>query len=92
LALALLACAGALSETAFAQEAAGRYFSETGHTLDPRFVPFFDDHGAEAVLGYPITDSFVDPASGWRSQERAKARLVLAAQSGSARVVVRRRS
>jgi hypothetical protein len=89
LALALLACAGALGETAFAQEAAGRYFSETGHTLDPRFVPFFDDHGAEAVLGYPITDSFVDPASGWRIQYLENARLELAPESGSARVVVR---
>ena len=89
LAAALVLGALAWPTAGLAQEEGGRYFSETGHTLDARFVSFFEDHGAEAVLGYPITDSFIDPATGWRIQYLENARLELAPESGSARVVVR---
>lgn len=64
--------------SAAAQGSGGRYFSETGHTLDSRFVAFFDSHGGEALLGFPITDSFLDPRSGWRVQYLENARLELA--------------
>jgi hypothetical protein len=80
---------GGVPGPALAQGESGRYFSETGHVLDARFVPFFDEHGGATLLGYPITDSFVDPASGWRIQYLENARLELAPEAGSTRVGVR---
>lgn len=79
----------ALPAPAAAQGEGGRYYSETGHTLDARFVAFFDDHGGEAILGFPITDSFIDPGSGWRIQYLENARLELAPEPGSSWVGVR---
>lgn len=51
---ALLVPPGALAQ------ADGRYYPETGHTLDERFISFFDAHGGVIVFGFPITESFVD--------------------------------
>lgn len=87
LALVILVLLG-VPAAADAQEG-GRYYSETGHTLDARFVAFFDDHGGEAILGYPITDSFIDPRSGWQIQYLENARLELAPDQGSGFVGVR---
>ncbi len=53
----------------------GRYYSETGHTLDARFVGYYDDHGGLEILGYPITAAFVDPLSGFLIQYTQNARL-----------------
>jgi hypothetical protein len=89
LALATVVTAAPPAPPAAAQEQTGRYYSETGHTLDARFVRFFDEHGAEAIFGFPVTDAFVDPASGWRIQYLENARLELAPESGSSRVGVR---
>jgi hypothetical protein len=86
--LILMGCL-AVAPPAEAQEEAGRYFSETGHTLDARFVPFFDQHGGVAILGHPITEAFIDPASGWRIQYFENARLELLPEPGSGRVGVR---
>jgi hypothetical protein len=55
----------------------GRYYPETGHTLDARFISFFDAHGGVAMLGYPITESFDLPASGKIVQYLENARLEL---------------
>ncbi len=63
----------------------GRYYAETGHTLAPEFVAYFDEHGGLEILGYPITEAFVEPGSGWLIQYTENARLELApASSGSA--------
>ena len=86
LAAAFILALTALPAVALAQGEGGRYYSETGHTLDARFVAFYDGHGGEAILGYPITDSFIDPQSGWRAQYLENARLELAPE-GSAGVV-----
>jgi hypothetical protein len=43
--------------------------------LDGRFVEYFDTHGGLAVLGYPITDAFVDPESGLLIQYTQNARI-----------------
>ena len=56
----------------------GRYFPETGHSLDPVFEPFFDGHGAVTILGHPITESYVDPYSGFLLQYFENARLEVA--------------
>jgi hypothetical protein len=85
----LLLVAFALPTAALAQGESGRYYSETGHTLDARFVSFYDEHGAEAILGFPITDSFIDPANGWLIQYLENARLELQPEPGSGRVGVR---
>jgi len=58
-------------------QADGRYYPETGHTLDGRFVAFFDTHGGAGLLGYPITESFALPASGKTVQYLENARLEL---------------
>ena len=59
----------------FAQAEAGRYYSETGHTLASQFVPYFDEHGGLDILGYPITDAFVDPWTGLLIQYTQNSRL-----------------
>jgi hypothetical protein len=56
----------------------GRYFPETGHSLDAVFELFFDSYGAETILGHPITESYVDPYSGFLLQYFENARLELA--------------
>lgn len=78
-----------LPAAAAAQDDGGRYYSETGHTLDGRFVDFFDRHGGQEVLGFPITDSFIDPLSGWQVQYLENARLELAPGQGTGFVGVR---
>jgi hypothetical protein len=60
-----------------AQGISGRYYSETGHTLDPEFVTYFDEHGGLQILGYPITDAFVDYWSGLIIQYTQNARMEL---------------
>jgi hypothetical protein len=72
----LVALAGA-AYPALAQDL-GRYYPETGHTLDTRFVEYFDEHGSLAILGYPITNSFLDPTTGWLVQYFQNARVELA--------------
>lgn len=67
---------------AFAQADGDRYYSETGHSLGSSFVDFFDRHGGVDVLGYPITDAFIDPSSGWTVQYTENARLEVTAQPG----------
>jgi len=56
-------------------QADGRYYPETGHTLDSRFVTFFDAHGGVALLGYPITESFAEARTGKTVQYLENARL-----------------
>jgi len=72
LALVLMALLG--SGDAFAQSTS-RYFPETGHNLDPAFAARFDEFGGADILGYPITEAFVDPDSGRLMQYFENARL-----------------
>ncbi|MEK6588194.1 MAG: hypothetical protein AABY97_05070 [Chloroflexota bacterium] len=67
----------------------GRYYSETGHSLDEFFEPFYDTHGGSEVLGFPITESFVDPYSGFLVQYFENARLELAADPQAEELKVR---
>ena len=69
------------ASTAFGAADGDRYFPETGHSLDPVFEPFFDGHGAVTILGHPITESFVDPYSGFLVQYFENARLEYAPDS-----------
>jgi hypothetical protein len=36
------------------------YFPESGHLVRDPLLTFFDDHGAVATFGYPLTDAYVD--------------------------------
>lgn len=73
-AAAVVLCAALLAAPAGAQTS-GRYYAETGHTLDGRFVEFFDGRGGPELLGFPITESFIDPHSGLLIQYLENARL-----------------
>jgi hypothetical protein len=75
--VALLFLGASAFGPAAAQEDGGRYYPETGHILAGQFVAFYDAHGGLEVLGYPITDAFVDPFSGWLIQYTQYARMEL---------------
>lgn len=66
----------AIATQAMAQ-IAGRYYSESGHFLDARFIDYYDSHGGLEILGVPITESFVDPVTGMLVQYVENARLEL---------------
>ncbi len=72
-----------------AQGISGRYYSETGHTLDPEFVTYFDEHGGLQILGYPITDAFVDAWSGLIVQYTQNTRMELFPDPGTQAMKVR---
>ena len=74
--LALIAVA--MSISAADDGGGGRYFPETGHSLDPTFESYFDNLGGERIMGYPITESFIDPFSGYLVQFLENARFELA--------------
>jgi len=69
--------------------AGGRYYAETGHTLASEFVAYFDEHGGLEIYGYPITEGFVEPGSGWLIQYTENARLELAPASSGIAASVR---
>jgi len=71
---ALLAFPGAAAQ---AQGEEGRYYPETGHTLGASFIELYDTLGGTEILGYPITEPFVDPLSGWLIQYTESARMEL---------------
>lgn len=50
-----------------------RYYAETGHTLHPNFVAFFDAYGGVDIFGYPITEYL--PENGRFVQYFQRARL-----------------
>lgn len=52
-----------------------QYFPETGHTVRPPFIDSFVRGGGVQQYGYPITDDYVDPATGLLIQYFEKARL-----------------
>ena len=54
---------------------AGRYFPETGKTLSPEFISFYDAHGGVPIFGYPLTDA--ETEGGYKVQylERARGRV-----------------
>ena len=59
-ALLLILPANARPATTYAQPAetvSGRFYPQTGHTLAPQFLFFYDTNGGVAQFGYPITDA-----------------------------------
>jgi LPXTG-site transpeptidase (sortase) family protein len=48
------------------------YFKETGHTLAYNFRPFWEKYGGLAVLGFPITEVYVEEGRAVQYFERAR--------------------
>lgn len=72
LVLSLVAGTTFLSASA---QSGGRYYAETGHTLDARFLDYYDQHGGPEIFGFPITEAFNDPDSGQLIQYTENSRL-----------------
>lgn len=55
-----------------------RFFPETGHTVNGKFLDFYEQVSDPQLLyGYPITDAFPDTTSGFEVQYFQKARFEL---------------
>ncbi len=92
IALAVVVVLGGLAATAMpsrALESGGRYYPESGHTLAAEFVDYYDSHGGLEILGYPITDAFIDPLSAMLIQYTQTARLEMAPDLRGAGALVR---
>src|SRR4051812_2157871 len=50
----------------------GRFYPQTGNTLAPQFVQFFDSNGGLPLFGYPVTDAAMDGGYlvQWSERER----------------------
>lgn len=84
-AVVAIACLLPLGATA---QSGGRYFPETGHSLETQFIPFFDAHGGVDIFGYPITPGFTDPASGRFVQYTENARFEQDTDASGGAVIV----
>src|SRR5215212_7710839 len=54
-------------------QAGGRFYPQTGKTLAPELVAFYDAKGGLPVFGYPITDAEVE--GGFKVQYLERARI-----------------
>jgi len=52
-----------------------RYFPETGYTVSGGFLAYWNQFGGLIVFGYPITDVYTDPATGFVTQYFERARF-----------------
>lgn len=78
IALIILGLIVGLPTGAFAQATDPLYFEETGHSIKGEFLKFYLSAGDSLLLfGYPVTDEFVDPINGQRSQYFQRARFDL---------------
>jgi hypothetical protein len=48
------------------------YFGATGHSIEGPFLTFWQNNGREALLGYPISESFTADGSDYQWFERAR--------------------
>ena len=69
----LLSCVAATHAQAQSDDC--RYFEETGHYVCGDFLEFYDTRGALENFGYPLAESFDDPARGLRVQYFQRARM-----------------
>ncbi len=54
-------------------QTAGRYYQQTGKTLAPEFLRFYDEKGGVPILGYPLTDA--ETEGGFKVQYLERARI-----------------
>ncbi len=55
--------------------ASTRYFPETGHSISLGFLAYWNKFGGLPVFGYPITDEYKDPNTGFVTQYFQRARF-----------------
>jgi len=69
-------------QSVLAQSDSDEYFPETGHNLTGEFHDFYvANPNARLVYGLPITESYIDPQSGFRIQYFEKVRFELHPES-----------
>lgn len=56
----------------FASDDTNAYFGATGHSVGGPFLTFWKDNGEEALLGYPLSESFKDDGSEYQWFERVR--------------------
>src|SRR4051794_2464168 len=54
-------------------QASGRYYQQTGKTLAPEFLNFYDSKGGVPIFGYPLTDPEIE--GGFKVQFLERARI-----------------
>src|SRR3954465_7158913 len=69
---ALLASTPLRPTTANAQPI-GRFYPQTGKTLAPEFLQFYDSKGGVPIFGYPLTDA--ETEGGYKVQYLERARI-----------------
>ena len=78
LAIALLLATGlgiaapTLPPTSAQAQAQGRFYPQTGKTLAPEFLPFYDGKGGVPIFGYPLTDPETEGGVKVQYLERAR--------------------
>jgi hypothetical protein len=55
--------------------ASSRYFPETGYSVSRGFLAYWNHFGELPIFGYPITDEYTDPQSGFVTQYFERARF-----------------
>lgn len=55
--------------------ASSRFFPETGYSVSHGFLAYWDHFGGLPVFGFPITDEYTDPQSGFVTQYYERARF-----------------
>jgi hypothetical protein len=72
--LLLIALASPASNASPASaQASGRYFPQTGKTLAPEFLAYYDSRGGVPIFGYPLTDA--ETEGGFKVQYLERARI-----------------
>jgi hypothetical protein len=56
----------------FVSEEDNAYFGATGHSASGPFLDFWRENGEEALLGYPISESYKDDGSEYQWFERVR--------------------
>ncbi|MEA2573505.1 MAG: hypothetical protein QOH93_803 [Chloroflexia bacterium] len=65
--------AGQVAHAAPAVAQEGRYYEETGYSLAPEFVAYYDEYGGVPLFGYPVTPARIE--SGFLVQWTERQRL-----------------
>src|SRR5687768_9425350 len=73
LAVLVLAAFGTYSLPTSHAQTGGRFYPETGKTLAPEFIAYYDAKGGLPIFGYPLTEAEVE--GGFKVQYLERARI-----------------
>ncbi len=57
---ALVSSAAPISAPSVRAQSEGRLYPQTGYTLAPEFIPFYDANGGIPLFGYPVTEAYTE--------------------------------